>query len=231
MNSTEENIVYQLLNSIRAAELSNDEVIGERTVRSLMRVHRNELISKYSLGGLTIQDMCFQKFTPVLSSLSATELTATLPVIVQLPDNLGVKITTPNFNNIPLVSEENYYLGTHNPINKNQPKAKLEGQLLTVHLPLVSNQAMLNGSRLQATLDALQETKVVNISAVLDDPNDGTGYDWTKSVYPFPQELISELKKNLLRRDFNIILSTKSDQIPNMKNDTLTYHEQGKVQR
>ena len=64
--------------------------------------------------------------------------------------------------------------------------------------------------------------KLVNISAVLYDSDNGLNYDWTKSEYPFPKELIGQLKKDVLRRDFNLILQTKSDQVPNAKNDTLS---------
>jgi len=232
MITTEENIVYQLLNIIRAEELNNDEVVDERSIRALLRIHRVELLNRYSKKGTTIQDVCFQKLANVsLNSISLTEYTATLTNILQLGQNFGVKISTPEFENIPLVSEESYFLGIKNPINKYQPKAKIENQKLTVYVGVASPNAMDSGIRIQNTIDSLTNNKVVIIKAVLDDPDAGEGYDWTTSQYPFPSEIIGEMKKNILRREFNIILSTKSDQIPNMKNDTLKYYEQGKVQQ
>lgn len=89
---------------------------------------------------------------------------------------------------------------------------------------------MLGGIKLSEIISCLERREEVILSVVLDNPDDGIDYDWTVSQYPMPFELIDELKKNLLRRDFNILMSAKSDQIPNAKNDTLKYYEQGKIQ-
>ena len=231
MRTTEENIVYQLLDSIRAAELNNDEVIGERQVRAIMRVLRPELILKYSMKGMLIQDICFQDFPLTLTKLNDLEYTSPIPPIIRLPYNFGIKMTNLGYYNVPVVQEESYQLGKKNPILKFQPKAMLMEGIIKVYIGKRTKFAIDGGSSLSGMVDCFEKRKSVYVSAILEDPEDGIGYNWTTSQYPMPPEIIEELKKTLIRRDLQVMLSTKSDQIPNMKNDTLKYYEQGKVQQ
>lgn len=229
--STEESIVYQLLNSIRAAELNSDEVITERRVRSLMRAGRNEIINSYSKQGILIQDVCFQKVELDLIFVNTKEYKVDLPGLVYLPSNFGIRLSTPEFANIPVINNEDYELSKRNPISQFKPKATIHNQTLKVYVADVSPSAMNSGNRANLENESIKNNKKLNLSAVLENPDDGLNYDWTKSEYPFPPEAIAELKKNILRRDFGIILQTKSDQVPNSKNDTLRYHDQDDVQR
>ena len=230
MGTTEENIVYQLLDSIRAGELNNDEVVGERQIKAMMRVHRAELILKYSLKGMTIQDVCFQDFPLTLTPIDTTEFTSPIPKLIRLPSNFGVKLTNLGHYNIPVVAEENYYLAKNNPILKYQPKAILKEGFIQIYIGKKSPHAIDGGSQLSSIIDCFQKRRGALASAILDDPNDSEAYDWTTSQYPMPPELIEELKSRLLRKEFQIILQTKSDQVPNMKNDTLRYHDQRRIQ-
>jgi len=235
--TTEENIVYQILNTVRAAELNNDEVVGERRVRSLMRIQRAEMILKYSMKGLVIPDECFQTLPIIeLSSFSNNtssplrEFIASLPPLIYLPKHFGIRLMTLEYENIPLVEQEDYYLAKHHPINKYKPKATITDQKLTVYANDVAPQSLNGGLRANSINQSIRKGKI-RMQAVLSNPDDGFSYNWKTSEYPLPAEAIAELKNNVLRRDFQIILSTKSDQVPNSKNDTLRYHDQGKVQR
>lgn len=232
MRTTEESIVFQLLNTIRGGELNNDEVVTERRIRSLMRVQRAQILNRYASKGETIQDVCFQILPQTnLSELNTNEYISTLPPLVYLPSNFGVRIRTSNFGNIPLVNNEEYELAKRHPINQFKPKATITDQTLKVYINGVSPSAINGGVRANQTVQSILNDKFVTISAILDDPSDGYNYDWTTSEYPLSPEAIAELKNSILRRDFQIMMQTKSDQVPNSKNDTLRYHDQGTVQR
>ncbi len=237
--TTEENILYQILNSVRAAELNSDEVADERLIRSFMRLHRAELINKYSQGGVTIQDVCFQivpgsGVDQTLLDIAVTtdpfEYDATIPTLVQLPSYLGIILTTKEYYSIPVIQNENYHLSKFHIINKYQPKATIEFNKIIIFTGSVSPNVQTTGIPMSNIIASIK-AGTVRLKAILDDPDKGFGYDWTTSQYPLPEEIIEEMKKNILRREFQIILSTKSDQVPNMKNDTLRYHDQGKVQQ
>jgi len=57
------------------------------------------------------------------------------------------------------------------------------------------------------------------MQAVLVDPDDGSGYNFTKSPYPMPDELIEDLINSVNAREFNLFLRTASDETTNMRND------------
>ena len=232
MKTTEESIVYQLLSSIRAGELANDEVITERRIRSFLRTHRANEIFKSFDKGAQISDQCFQKVNLDLVKAGKIEWESPVPPIIQLPNNFGIKFMTPGFTNIPVLLEEDYHLSKFNPVNKYLPIAKIENGILTLRVPDPSPYAM-NSGRGSSILTACLSTNRANavISLVLEDPDDGIGYDWTTSPYPLTPENIQNIKDNILRKEFQMILSTKADQVPNAKNDTLRYHDQGTVQQ
>lgn len=232
MITTEHSIVYQLLNIIRGAELNNDETVDERRIRSFVRSERAEIINMYSKQGVLIQDICFQRL-PVtnITVVNSREFKTKLPGIIYLQNNFGVRITTNEYENIPLLNNESYHLSKKNPINKFMPKATVQNQELKIWINGVNPNSMDLGISANTVNQSIKNTKTVLVSAVLENPSDGLGYDWLKSEFPLPAEAIGELKKNILRRDFNLILSTKSDQVPNAKNDTLRYHDQDDVQR
>lgn len=229
MGTTEESIVYQLLSSIRASELSNDEVITERRIRSFLRTHRASFINKATFGGLTVSDDYFQPVALNFTKINKEEWVASVPAIITLPNNFGTKFMTAGFTNISIVPEENYYLSRKNPINKHIPYAKIDNGLLCLRVPEISPYAIDANNIIQNCL--ANNLEKVKLSVVLDNPDDGVGYDWTKSKYPVDTEVIQLIKDNILRREFSIILQTKPDQVPNMKNDTLRYHDQDNVQQ
>jgi hypothetical protein len=230
MITTEENIVYQLLEVLRASELNNDEVVGEREVRAYMRVHRAELIHKYSLKGLIIQDVCFQTIELPLIAVGS-EFAANVPAIIRLPQNFGIKLSTHCRENIPVVSEENFTLSLRHPINKYQPKGFIQEGKLVINATSVSPQAIDGGARIAATIAEIEDDRVVHLTSVLDDPSISPNYDWTVNEYPFPQENIKHLKDSILRREFNLILQTKSDQVGNFKQDNINYHAQNNTRK
>jgi hypothetical protein len=232
MGTTEESIVYQLLSAVRASELSNDEVITERRIRSYLRTHRANLISKSTLEGRLIGDDCFQSVPLSFSRLNKLEWISVVPSIIGLYDNFGMKLTSPGFENITILSEEDYHLNKKNPVNKFLASAKVFNSVLTIRVPDPSPYAMNGGNSNKTMLSCLVNNKdKIMMSAVLDNPDDAIDYDWTKDAYPCPPELIQEIKNEVLKREFNIILSTKPDQVPNAKNDNLRYHDQGQVQQ
>lgn len=233
MGTTEESIVYQLLNTIRAGELNNDEVITERRVRSFMRTHRAELVFKASKKGYQAFDEFFQDVDVQLKKINEREWIGDLPDIIQLPNNFGTKLMTAGFTNVPVISEENYHLSKKNPINKHLPMAKIERGQLMVRIPTGASPYAMNGGKAGDSLfDCMtRNNNLMSVKMILDNPDDSSLYNWTTSPYPMPNEYIQSLKDSLLQKEFNILLQTKSDQVPNMKNDTLRYHDQGKVQQ
>lgn len=232
MGTTEESIVYQLLNTIRASELNNDETITERRLRSFLRTHRAEAVYKATKMGLLASDEYFQVVQLALTQINSVEWIGDVPDIIQLPENYGTKLMSYGFTNIPIIGEEYYYLSKKNIVNKHLPMAMIEDLKLKIRIPEKSPYAMNNGLEAESYLQCLKRNEDnMRLRVILSNPDDGFEYDWTTSPYPVPNELIQPIKENILRKELSAILETKSDQVPNMKNDTLRYHDQGKVQQ
>lgn len=223
---TEENLVYQLLSEIRGAQLNNDEVIDEREVRVFLREHRPSIIESNFQKGLTVFGIEFQPLGLVDLTNQGYALTKDLPSIIRLPNNAGIKVTTPTGYNIPVISKESYILSLSNPMNQFQPKAYIENNILYVYEGKSNVNAMNDGGNLSGIVTEIKTGLKVYVEAILDNPEDGVNYNWTSSVYPLSHELINKLKTNLKRNNFNLILNTKSDEAANMKNDNVLYHEQ-----
>jgi len=232
MGTTEESIVYQLLNTIRASELNNDETITERRMRSFLRTHRAEAVYKASRMGLFASDEYFQPVSLQLTKVNAREWVGPIPDIIQLPENYGTKLLTAGFSNVPIIGEEYYHLSKKNIVNKHLPMAMIEDLQLRVRIPETSPYAMNSGVAGESLYMCMERnSNNMKLRVILSNPDDGFQYNWMTSPYPVPNELIQTIKDGILRKELGIILETKSDQVPNMKNDTLRYHDQGKVQQ
>ena len=98
-------------------------------------------------------------------------------------------------------------------------KEKLE-ELLSKQANLENDYRLLADSYDAETLiEENEELKKIDMQAVLVDPDDGLGYNFTKSPYPMPDELIEDLINSVNAREFNLFLRTASDETTNMRND------------
>lgn len=215
---TEEELVYSILETVTAGSQNDDGEISERFIRNLLKIYRASAIAKASLMGTLITDECFQplgelEFTLVRNN----EFTRMLPKIILLSNNTGV-IFEKNGESIPVVNSEEFALGLKSLINRQLPKAKISGSKATVYSGYTVTHCKTKPSTnnvindFKEELVSTQGKKInVSVSAILDNPDHGLGYDWTTSPYPCPSELIEEIKNNILRKEFGIIMNVKPD--------------------
>lgn len=232
---TEEQIVYSIIETVKKGEVNQDNRVGERIVRAFLAKYRANLIRQYSMDGYVISDECYQflygltfnllsdnKFKPIV--LTHTNF----PKTIRLKDNFGV-IFTKNEENIPIVNNEEFYLGMKNIINKKLPKAMIMngnaylyiGQLITTSCGTSpKNNDLVNDLYEDYnTLVPPQKIKFVSIDAkvILQNPDDDPDYVWTDAPYPLDAELIEKMTNDILRIEYNIILQVKNDKVTNGK--------------
>jgi len=224
----EENIVYQLLDEVRAANLNDDEVIEERHIRAFLREHRGTIIHKSFNNGLTVTANEFQSFGIISLTLSGATLYYDLPSIIRLPNEAGIRLTSVSGYVIPIISKESFNLSLNNPVNQFLPKAYIEGDRLVISKGASNPDSMNNGNTLDSIISTINN-KQVHLDCILHNPDDLSSYDWTKSPYPLSDELIPLLKDLVKRKNLRFFLETKSDEVTNAKNDNIRYHEQGNV--
>jgi len=232
---TEEDIVYSIIETVKKGNLTDDSRMNERLIRGFLKIYRASAIAKSSNIGVTITDECFQylgnlRFDYVKSKQFAREL----PKIIKL-HTFGIQVEAEG-ENIPVLNSEEYNLSLKSLLNGKLPKAKMTANKLTVY---TGEYLIVDGRRkpkqsllidnllAQASVNANAFIEV-EVHAILDNPDDAPGYDWTIDSYPCPSELIEEIKTKILSKEFNLILNIKTDKVTD-SDDNDSY--QGQQQR
>lgn len=229
---TEEQIVYSIIETVNKSQVNQDNRVGERLVRAYLQKYRADLIAKHSMDGFIVSEECFQNLgeltfydaiRPVRGPVQF--VCEGLPKFITLRNQFGI-IFEKNGENVPLLSSEEYNLGLKNIINKKLPKAKIENNKGIVHIGYwdetpcgnkPSNNNLINDfwEQYQNSISNSPGKRhiTLNVRAILQDPNDAPGYNWTLDPYPLDAELIDKLTTQILSFEFNIVLQVKPDKV------------------
>jgi hypothetical protein len=234
---TEEDIVYSIIETVKKGNLTDDNKINERVVRGFLKIYRASVIAKNSTIGVTITDECFQYLGNLrFNYVKPKQFSRELPKILLL-NTFGIQAEVIG-ENIPILKSEEYALSLKTLLNGKMPKAKMTGNKLTIY---IGEYLIVNGRKkpkqnividelsLQASTNANMFIDV-EVTAILDNPDDAPGYDWTTDPYPCPSELIEEIKTRILAKEFNLILSIKADKVTD-SDDNDGYQEQQRNRR
>lgn len=217
---TEEEIIYTIWDTVRAGEMNQDDTITERLLRSYLKSHRGKHLGTYYDKGVFVEDECFQDLPEIIFSKTRNEwISAPIPKIIRL-SGYGVALSKDNYP-IQVVDAEEFRTSQTSRHNKWQPKVKFVNGRFSLYMG--QEQACDNlyqdftNSPLNTTVKALiresRQTQVkIQGRAVLVDPDDSPGYDFTSSAYPFPDELLDSLINSVTARDFNMYLQVRSDE-------------------
>lgn len=216
---TELELVYSILETVNKGILSDDDKVDERVVRSFVRTYRASAIAKYSMQGFTITDECFQ-YLGVLpfTFLKDKHFSRELPKIIRLNNNFGLMFSK-NGENIPVLNSEAFALASKNIINQFIPKAKFLSDKATIFIgkkitttcgEKPSSNSVISDFE-DDLIDSGGQQIFIDVHAVLNDPDDAPGYDWTKDPFPCPSDLVEEIKKKIFTTEFQMTLYAKPD--------------------
>ena len=228
---TEEEILYSILNTAFGSQLNDDLPVDEREVRYLMMIERSRLIIQAAYKGFVIDENNYQ----LISGADLTDTPDTsvfsmiLPQLVQVNNFKGIRIYASNNQPIPMGNKEDFLLHKGQPISKFRPFSYLENNILYIYSGETYTDAMSNGSGLANTVSKIKTDKKINVEAIFLNPESVSGYNWTKDPYPIEEALISPLKDNVLKKSLLLAQNMKIDEVANMKNDNIRYHDQGKI--
>lgn len=225
--TTEAELIYTIWDIVRSGQVNNDDNLNERLMRQFLSIHRGKHISKMSLNGQELPDEVFQFLGPLPFTSKGDEMISEeLPKIIRLKDNSGIQCNIDG-RQISIVGAEDYLLAKRDRFNKIQPLAKY----INNHLVIYKGESIANqlddfaGSPHNALVLNLKSvlengTYPVNVQAVLVNPDNEPGYDFTSSPYPFPDDLIEDLINSVNAREFGIYLRTRGDKIGNSDDET-----------
>lgn len=226
---TEENIVYQLLDTIRGSQINNDEPIDEREIRALMATKRASIISQATYNGIMITDTEFQSLGIVSLVDTSGVYSYDIPDFYRLENFYGIRVTTATGYIVPIMTYQDFLMNKTNPVSKYLPLGYMKANVLYIYEGAVPESSINNGSQITTAIDEIKTNKEVFIELVLRDVNDAANYDWTTSQYPLSANLINKMKDDILRRDLQINVMAKVDEVANIKRDTIRYHDQNKI--
>jgi len=226
--STEEEIIYAIWDIVRAGSINQDDSINERLLRSFLRIHRGKHINKTFKKGVFLPDELFQELgsIPFLKKGTNNYVSSILPKVIRMKSNFGILANKDDYT-ISIVNSEEFLTSKKNPYNKFHPKMKFVNNELHLYpgIKQVCCSEDQSLSSLNLAVESLYQESLfnkieLNVRAVLVNPDDEPGYDFTSSIYPYPDELIEDLINSVKAREFNIFLRTKSDETTDSRNNT-----------
>lgn len=219
---TEQEIIYSLLETIRAAEVSDDEKTTEAYLRNILSTYRADAIkSDYDISQESYQD-----FTLQMQEIGTNGMfeSTNLPGIIYESGRIGFQI---------------YDYGTYVPITTREEAVgsqssrffspKFIGYISGGKLKVSANLSVIEGGtdNDRAFLNQLRDS--IEVHCVLLNPGMGNEYNWKKTPYPMQASKISLMKQNILRREFGISAEIKRDEIQNTRQDNIIYQDESKL--
>lgn len=231
--TTEAELIYTLWDIVKGGQSNQDDPINERLMRQFLKSHRGMLLTKAYKNGRQLPDEIFQNIGDgnlvFGRDVRDTFTSIVVPKIITLA-NFGFMIDKNGYP-ISVVTSEEFDTSRKNVFNKHQPKLKYLGGKLTLYLGMNQDcdseddhsnsflNTTVNELKLESALDYVELTG----RAVLVNPDDETGYDFTSSPYPLPDALIESMVNSVKARDFNIFLKTKTDEVSDSRENTAGY--------
>lgn len=222
---TEESIIYTIHDIVRGGKINQDDTIEERLLRSFLRIHRGKHLSKMYNQGAEIPDEIFQSIGPIpFELINGKWVSRKLPKTIRLK-NYGFQAMLGEYP-ISVLNAEEFRHSKKDRYNKHHPSLKFINDIMTLSNGIKVDCCDSEISVLNEAIDQLQQSFIlkdvsVDMNAVLVDPDDSPGYDFTKSAYPMPDELIEDLINSVNARDFNLYLRVNKDEVGNSRSDVL----------
>lgn len=248
---TELDIVYAIINELRANDYNNDEVLTESYVRALIQKYRGSLLYSFYKKGDYVSDEVFQskvisfkhrqantfgQMGQVSVAKANDEYESDIPKIIELDLN-GFYLEYMGIS-IPVMKSSEFELSKVHKITKNNITSKREHNKIIVYAPFddecttVGTNAVLRDAIFSTKNGKGTQRKFnLELKAVFHNPEDADNYDWENDIYPFPSELFDHLFTTIMQKEFTIMVdaSKLSDEIQNNRKDYIRYHDNSKI--
>lgn len=203
--TTEKEIVYSILNSLRGGHSNNNESISIRLIRSFIANERANLLLQFTDSGRSINEENFQELsTQTFNKVSDNIYKKRLPKIIFFNKRSGIRLRIENSTVLMCTKSQdrNFQKDSY---FKSIPRAWSVGSDMYVRLG-----------------DGNPETISLNIDAVLFYPGDSNIYNWEIDSFPLQSELLTVLKEMVIKKEQNIVNNRLNDETNNFKSDNET---------
>lgn len=223
MATTEQKIIYSLLETIRDSEHTDDDKMTEGVLRQFLYDYRNDAIKKM----YEVSEELYQKYQIGFKKIGREYVSEKFPDIIYGESRFGISIY--DFDVLlPVVSKEEALNAQKSRFYKPPYIAYItNGQ---IHVIVNSDILITLDQSKQYLLNLLNNQNAkLDISCILSDPSEGVGYDWTTSNFPFYAQAIKNVRQNILRQEFGIMQEVKKDEVQNARADDIIYQDESKL--
>lgn len=223
MAATEQKIIYELLETIRNSEITDDEKITEELLRQYLYDYRNNAIKNM----YEISEEIYQQYKLIFNPAGNEYVSNNLPDIIYDKSRFGISIHDFNIT-LPVVSKEEALNAQKSRFYIPPYVAYIQNGKISV---IVNSDALnkLDESKkyLKNLLSATNAE--IQISCILADPSLGIGYDWKTSNFPLFASALKDVRQNILRQEFGIMQEVKKDEVQNARADDIIYQDESKL--
>lgn len=220
---TEQEIVYGILETIRAFEITDDEKITEAVLRNYLSNYRNEDIKNV----FEISEEYYQNIDITFKKENDMFVSTSIPGIIYERGRIGISIS--DFKGtIPVTSKEEALNARRSKMYRPAYIAYITNGKLYV---IVQNDVLIEQPMVNSYLKnlLLSPKPTLEIQVILTDPSKAKNYDWASTPYPLSANRIQTIRKNILRQEFGITVEVKKDEVQNRRQDNIIYQDESKL--
>lgn len=220
---TEQEIIYGILETIRAYEITDDEKVTEAILRNYLANYRNEDIKNI----FEISEEYYQSIDISFKKENDLFVSSNVPGIIYERGRAGISIS--DFNGyVPVTSKEEALNAKRSRMYKAPYIAYITNG--KIHM-IVQNDVLevMPGFNSYLKNLLLSPNPKLEIQVILSDVSKGKGYDWTTTPYPMSSNRIQTIRKNILRQEFGITVEVKKDEVQNRRQDNIIYQDESKL--
>lgn len=233
--TTELEIIHTIWDTVRAGSKNQDDPINERLLRSYLRIHRGRKLHELYKDGTDLPDELFQDIGEINFFVGPKKewISSILPKTIRL-NNYGFMLDKDGYA-IQVVNSEEFENSKNHPFNKYQPKVKFINERMFLYTgKKIYNLEQGISSVLNDTIDSINAQAIlgqisINGKAILVNPDDERGYDFTSSAYPCPDEIIEHIMSSVNAREFQFFLNTRSDETGDGRDNSSEFNTREEV--
>lgn len=199
--TTEKEIVYSILNSLRGSHSDNNDMLSERLIRSWVNTERANILLQFTDAGRSISEENYQDIHLEVDKIEDNLYCQNIPKIIFFNKRTGVRILHKTNNVLMCTKSQNVHY-QKNPYTANLDRAWLIGNKLFSYLK-----------------EGYEDVEILFIDAILYNPSHQISYNWETSSYPLQSELITVLKTTILQKHSGIVNPLLNDNNNDFKQD------------
>lgn len=233
---TEVEIIHTLWDVVSRGQKNQDDPINERLMRRFLQSYRGKIVQHEYNMGVMLPDELFQVVGTIQFNQENDYLISEerLPALIRLKQGFGVMANVDDYQ-VSVVDYSQFLNSKKDVFNKYHPIASIMNSRMYLRkgiIPPASGYDDPSGSPLHRAINKLSVITMpgaplkpsIFLRAILVNPDDSPGYDFTRDPYPIPNELIDTFNASILQKEFQVFLNARPDEVGNKRDNNAKFN-------